>query len=45
MITAESTHIDVNLIKGNDELEIDGFIKWRPENKDLKFLTLENEKI
>ncbi len=32
-------HADVSLVNHSDELDIEGFKKWRPEFKDAKFLT------
>ncbi|MGY5851513.1 leucine--tRNA ligase [Salegentibacter sp. F14] len=32
-------HADVSLVNHSDELDIQGFKKWRPEFKDAKFLT------
>lgn len=32
-------HVDVSLVNHSDELDIEGFKKWRPEFKDAKFLT------
>jgi len=32
-------HADVSLVNSSDELDIDGFKKWRPEFADAKFLT------
>jgi len=32
-------HADVSLINSSDELDIEGFKKWRPEFADAKFLT------
>lgn len=33
------THIPVEYVNHSDELDIEGFKKWRPEFKDAKFLT------
>ncbi|MDT0641227.1 leucine--tRNA ligase [Zunongwangia sp. F363] len=35
-------HADVSLINASDELDIEGFKKWRPEFKDAKFVTEED---
>ncbi|MBZ9728081.1 leucine--tRNA ligase [Salegentibacter sp. JZCK2] len=32
-------HADVSLVNHSDELDVEGFKKWRPEFKDAKFLT------
>ena len=32
-------HVDVSLVNSSDELDIEGFRKWRPEFADAKFLT------
>ncbi len=37
-------HADVSLINSSDELDIEGFKKWRPEFADAKFLTEEGGK-
>ena len=31
-------HVDVSLVNGSDELDVDGFKKWRPEFKDAEFI-------
>jgi len=35
-------HVDVSLVNSSDELDIDGYKKWRPENKDAEFILEEN---
>ncbi|MDT0646931.1 leucine--tRNA ligase [Zunongwangia sp. F260] len=37
-------HADVSLVNSSDELDIEGFKKWRPEFADSKFLTEEDGK-
>lgn len=39
----QKIHIDISLIKGNDELDLEGFKEWRKEFNDADFI-LENEK-
>ncbi|WP_339649259.1 leucine--tRNA ligase [uncultured Salegentibacter sp.] len=36
-------HADVSLVNHSDELDVEGFKKWRPEFKDAEFITEENE--
>ena len=35
-------HVDVSLVNFSDELDIEGFRKWRPEFEEARFLTEEN---
>ena len=45
LIDGKSTqpiHVDVSLVNNSDELDIEGFIKWRPEFEDAEFITEEN---
>ncbi len=37
-------HADVYLVNASDELDIDGFRKWRPDFKDAEFITDDNGK-
>ena len=32
-------HVDVSLVNNSDELDIEGFKKWRPEYEDAEFIT------
>jgi leucyl-tRNA synthetase len=32
-------HVDVSLVNNSDELDIEGFKKWRPEYQDAEFIT------
>ncbi|MEO6348959.1 MAG: class I tRNA ligase family protein [Aquaticitalea sp.] len=35
-------HVDVSFVNSSDELDLDGFKKWRPEFENAKFLTEED---
>ena len=37
--SVQPIHADVSLVNSSDELDIEGFKKWRPEFADAKFLT------
>jgi len=37
-IKTQPIHADVSLVNASDELEIEGFKKWRPEFKDAEFI-------
>jgi len=43
--TVQPIHADVSLVNSSDELDIEGFKKWRPEFADAKFLTEEGKYI
>ncbi|MCM4156330.1 class I tRNA ligase family protein [Gramella sp. AN32] len=38
-LSISKIHTDVSLVNASDELDIEGFKKWRPEFADAKFLT------
>ncbi|WP_289022587.1 class I tRNA ligase family protein [uncultured Salegentibacter sp.] len=38
-LSISKIHADVSLVNHSDELDIEGFKKWRPEFKEAKFLT------
>ena len=37
-VKTQVIHADVSLINSSNELDIEGFKKWRPENKDAEFI-------
>jgi leucyl-tRNA synthetase len=37
--SVQPIHVDVSLINSSDELDIEGFKKWRPEYQDAEFIT------
>jgi leucyl-tRNA synthetase len=37
-VKTQAIHADVSLINSSNELDIEGFKKWRPENKDAEFI-------
>ncbi|AVR47364.1 leucine--tRNA ligase [Christiangramia fulva] len=40
--TVQPIHADVSLVNSSDELDIEGFKKWRPEFSDAEFITEED---
>ncbi len=42
-ISISKIHADVSLVNFSDELDIEGFKKWRPDFADAKFITEEDE--
>lgn len=42
--SVQPIHADVSLVNSSDELDVEGFKKWRPEFADAKFLTEEGGK-
>jgi len=37
--SVQPIHVDVSLVNNSDELDIEGFKKWRPEYQDAEFIT------
>jgi len=37
-VKTQPIHVDVSLINSSNELDIEGFKKWRPENKEAEFI-------